>query len=266
MTARVLWVLVACLALAGPAPAAPASARVLETWPPGESLTLPVRQSLYVRIAYQSEQPLRVWARPYFRGEEVDAASNPSPLHPAGSGEALGWFFFMEPGLEVDEVRITSGNGNGVLGSVPVRIVAGGGRPAAASEPAWVATLKAESEALSAAADRERASQPAGVADLLLSGLLMLLPLAVLSVLLAPAWGLWRWRGGWRLAAALPAGLMALVVLRILVDTIRDPTSHNLWPFEILGMGALCLGVMLVLALARRLSGASARGRQGEGG
>lgn len=43
--------------------------------------------------------------------------------------------------------------------------------------------------------------------------------------------GLWRWRGGWRIAAA-PAMVMSFVVLRIVVDTARDPTSRNLWPFE----------------------------------
>jgi hypothetical protein len=31
------------------------------------------------------------------------------------------------------------------------------------------------------------------------------------------------------LAAAVPAAVMA----RVVVDTARDPTSHNLWPFEV---------------------------------
>ncbi|MGH6635545.1 MAG: hypothetical protein ACRED0_05230, partial [Gammaproteobacteria bacterium] len=63
----------------------------------------------------------------------------------------------------------------------------------------------------------------------------------MLSLLLAgsaaPTWALWKWRGGWRIAAAVPAVLMAFVVLRIVVDAARDPTSHNLWPFEILEFG-----------------------------
>lgn len=42
------------------------------------------------------------------------------------------------------------------------------------------------------------------------------------------------------LAAAVPAAVMA----RVVVDTTRDPTSHNLWPFE------------LVIAFAAGLVGA----------
>lgn len=45
-------------------------------------------------------------------------------------------------------------------------------------------------------------------------------------------------------------------MLRILIGVARDPTSHNLWPFEILMAGALSAGAILVLSLARRLTGA----------
>lgn len=64
---------------------------------------------------------------------------------------------------------------------------------------------------------------------------------------------MWRWHGGWRIAAAVPAALMAFVVLRILLGTSFDPTSHNLWPFEILLSGALSVVVMIAVAGARKL-------------
>jgi hypothetical protein len=35
------------------------------------------------------------------------------------------------------------------------------------------------------------------------------------------------------------------------VDTARDPTSHNLWPFEILMYGTLSLALMAALKIAR---------------
>ena len=73
----------------------------------------------------------------------------------------------------------------------------------------------------------------------LLGGFFLAVPVLGLFGLLAPLWGLLRWRGGWRLAAALPAVAMGFVVLRILVDTARDPTAHNLWPFEILMVGGV---------------------------
>ncbi len=83
--------------------------------------------------------------------------------------------------------------------------------------------------------------------------------LGVLMLLVAgigvPLWSVWKWRGGWRIAAAVPATLILFVVLRIIVDTARDPTSHNLWPFEILQFGVLALLIVGGLELARRFRG-----------
>jgi hypothetical protein len=45
----------------------------------------------------------------------------------------------------------------------------------------------------------------------------------------------------WLIAATVPAAVMA----RVVVETSRDPTSHNLWPLEIL----IALAVGLVCAL-----------------
>jgi hypothetical protein len=39
-------------------------------------------------------------------------------------------------------------------------------------------------------------------------------------------------------------------------DTARDPTSHNLWPFEILMFGLVSLGIIFALGIARRVVGA----------
>jgi hypothetical protein len=61
-----------------------------------------------------------------------------------------------------------------------------------------------------------------------------------------------RWQGGWRLAAALPAAWVAFVVLRIVVGASLDPTSHNLWPFEILYASLASLVLIGLVALAKR--------------
>ena len=68
-----------------------------------------------------------------------------------------------------------------------------------------------------------------------------------------PLWGVWRWRGCWRLAAALPCAGGAFVVLRIIIDTVRDPTSHNLWPFEIVMWCGLSVLWIFALNLIKRL-------------
>ena len=63
-----------------------------------------------------------------------------------------------------------------------------------------------------------------------------------------PAWALWRWRDKWRLWAAIPLAAMGFVVLRIMLGTAIDPTSHNLWPFEILMAGACSMIAMAVIS------------------
>ena len=45
----------------------------------------------------------------------------------------------------------------------------------------------------------------------------------------------------WKIALLIGSAPAMAVMVRVVVDTMRDPTSHNLWPFE-LGI-ALALGV-----------------------
>ncbi len=94
---------------AGPAHAA-TSVRVIDTWPAGDPVTLAHSQNFYLRLAYTADEPVRIWISPYFRGEPVKAGTSPSLPH-SGTGEALAWFFPMEPGVEVDEIRIRAGDG-----------------------------------------------------------------------------------------------------------------------------------------------------------
>ncbi|MGH7311643.1 MAG: hypothetical protein ACREJV_00590, partial [Candidatus Rokuibacteriota bacterium] len=98
----------------------------------------------------------------------------------------------------------------------------------------------------------KRMNEPVTARDSLLMAGFMLAVLGLLVAgLAAPAWGLWKWREGWRMAAAVPAALMGFVVLRIVVETAHDPTSHNLWPFEVLMYGTISLALMAVLKIAR---------------
>lgn len=202
-----LLLLAAALGLAGQARAAP-TVRVLDTWPAGDRVTLARNQDFNLRLAYSSDQPVGISVRPYFRGEPADAGTSPSPRY-TGDGEMLAWFFPMQPGAEVDEIRITAGDGRvqstPVVATYRVHVVGGSEASAGEAPPAW-----------------------------------MFLP----------------WRGGWRIAAAVPAIMMAFVVLRIVIGVAIDPTSHNLWPFEILMAGAMSAGATALLAVVRRLTGA----------
>ena len=86
--------------------------------------------------------------------------------------------------------------------------------------------------------------------------------LAVLGVsagvfggLLAPWWALWRWRGAWRLAAGVLVALIVFTAPRIVLGVRADPTSHNLWPFELLILGVFNAAALLGMALLRRITG-----------
>jgi hypothetical protein len=235
---------------------------VVATDPPGDVVTLGSSQNFYLHLNYETDKPVQIWARPYFQGKVVNAGSNPSRVYPVGSGEALGWFFLFNPGTQVDEVRITAGDGSlggtPIVATYPVQITGSDRSSEAHSSPDWVTRLNALDAAARKADYERRMNAPISSGDrILFSGFMLgMLSLGVLGFA-APAWGLWRWRGGWRIAAAVPAALMAFVVLRLLVGVSVDPTSHNLWPFEILLTGALSVGIMIAVAVTRKVTGAS---------
>jgi hypothetical protein len=106
---RVLLALV--LAIAAASAAAEVRVRVVATDPPAEA-TLGRFEPFFVRIQFDADEPVSLWARPYRNGKPVDrgARTNPSAKH-TGSGYALGWVEFTEA-TEVDEIRIRAGGGN----------------------------------------------------------------------------------------------------------------------------------------------------------
>ncbi|HET6628637.1 MAG TPA: hypothetical protein VFG91_02560 [Woeseiaceae bacterium] len=258
--ASVLFSFCALLFLAGGA-RGETTVRVLETYPAGDVVTLGDNQSFYLRLAYSTDDPVRIWARPFFQGKDTDAGSSPSRVY-TGSGETLGWFFFFEPGKQVDEVRISVGDGSRdgthVAVSYPVRVTSSD-RPEAGTEPAWLVKLRKEDRRLLDQQFEQRMNTPSSVGeDLFFSGFMMVVLGLGIVGLMAPVWAWRRWKGGWRVAAAVPGAMMGFVVLRIVFGTAADPTSHNLWPFEILQVGFLSLVVIGVLLGARKLSGARA--------
>jgi hypothetical protein len=59
-----------------------------------------------------------------------------------------------------------------------------------------------------------------------------------------------RTASSWRAIKVLGASVPAAVIARVIVDAVRDPTSHNLWPFEVVIaviVGFLCAGAGTVL-------------------
>jgi hypothetical protein len=257
---RILTLLrLAALSLAAISAAhADSSARIVETQPAGDA-TLGHQESFWVRIEYKTSEAISLWARPYRNGTQIEKAMSNASLTYAGRGKALGWFALIEPG-DVDEVRIVAGGGKPYreweLARQSVRLRWTDERPSAEPRTPWVTDLLAIEKARYQEDAQRRASEPVSVGDLALFNGFML---AVLALSIAgvgvPLWSVWKWRGGWRIAAAVPAAVILFVMLRIVVDTTRDPTSHNLWPFEILQFGIVVLLIVGGLKLVRRFMG-----------
>jgi hypothetical protein len=230
---------------------------VLDTEPAARTVTLGAGQTFYTRLGYATDTPVRIWARPYFAGREVHAGSNPSRVH-EGEGEALAWFFFLGDDRQIDEIRITAGDGSSggtrELLRLPVDITAGTEPAAATAEPSWLARLKAGEERLRREDYERRMSEPLSVGDGLFAVGFMLAVLAIgIGGIALPVRVMRRWKGGWGVAAGLPALWVGFVVLRIAVGTALDPTSHNLWPFEILYASVVSLAALAAMTLARRV-------------
>ena len=62
-------------------------------------------------------------------------------------------------------------------------------------------------------------------------------------------------RGTWKVAVCLPVVPLALWGPAIAWDVTRDPTSHNLWPFELVMWGIASLGLLGMILLARLIAG-----------
>ncbi len=234
------------------------TARVVDM-DPAQPAVLGRDQNFYVRIAYATDEPVALWARPFRNGSEVeDAISNASTEH-SGTGEALGWFALRTAGA-VDEVRVRAGGGKPFheweVARLAVQLRWSAAPAAQSSRAPWVDRLVASEQAEIRAQAAARASESASPGGIALFGGFMLLVLALLTAgIVIPLRSVWKWRGGWRLAAAAPAALIGFVVLRIVVDTARDPTSHNLWPFEILQFGTVALLAIGMMTLVRRWLG-----------
>lgn len=230
--------------------------KITETWPQESNMTLGSGQYFFLRILYDTDTPIKIWARPFWQGQPVGGDSNPSRNY-NGQGEAIGWFSVAKPGVQIDEVRIETGRDgtDKAAGTVSWRghlVVGNFSQPE--SRPAWVTQMLEADEAFQKKAVEQSLNEPTTFDDVAFFGLFALSVIAVgLAGTFWPVWSLWRWNGAWRIAAALLTGWMAFIVLRIIVDGLRDPTSHNMWPFEILYSGFLSSVAVAVLTFLRRL-------------
>lgn len=74
---------------------------------------------IYLRIQYQIDTPIKIFATGYRAGREVRGGyNNPSPLYSSGSGEAFCWFG-ENSGAVIEEIRI----GAHAFGLIPLATI-----------------------------------------------------------------------------------------------------------------------------------------------
>ena len=223
---------------------APIQLQVVDIYPP-VGTPLGSGQPLYLRLVYQSEQPVRFQARPI--GVEADM-SNAAPVHPAGTGEALVWIALRQPGV-TDGIMVRYYNRDWqLLGEMPVQV-----RGEWRSEPisggvdsAWVREL-GDREQLMLSEAIQHAQQDQGVSGSLL---MMLMAWSVPGYFLLQWLVIARWRDRWRLPGMLPLGVSVPVLGWTLFALL---SGSNLWPLVMLFMLPVLFLYLALLALARSL-------------
>ncbi|MGH7165332.1 MAG: hypothetical protein ACREIS_07400 [Nitrospiraceae bacterium] len=263
--ARRRCVLPLLLLLVGfPAAAAEVRVQVLETDPPFPA-TLGHWEPFHVRIGYDADRTIRVRGDAFFQGKRVTSISSGSPRYEPGAGEAYVWLAYTEA-ARVDKVVVTAEDDvtrkplartelavdltwTGVKQAEPPRARAD-----------WVERLRAENERRSKAESTAYMNRPVPWWE----GALFFAAIwagpfyLVLQVVL-----LRRFRGGWRLAAAVPAVPMTGVLT---YTVYAYQAGSNLFPLILIFTGPFALlyllglmGVRHVVLRNQREKGAATR-------
>jgi hypothetical protein len=222
---------------------------------PDSGSTLARGQNVYVRVAYESDQPLRFQAAGYFEGSRHDKlAMNPSAVHPAGSGEALVWVFAHDD-TRIDEIHVrVCDAGWKELFAVPASAAVEwrAGAPDAPEAP-WAAELAAAQQRAVSQAIEAEPGESTVLGKLWSVIVTLLVPLAFLSLPAYPLfqfYALWKLRGTARLLSALPLVFMLPIYGYSFFALSK---GSNLWPlFAIFASPVALIVVIVVMIVARR--------------
>ncbi|MCX7303254.1 MAG: hypothetical protein NTV73_02790 [Hyphomicrobiales bacterium] len=219
---------------------------------PSSSFVLARDGTIYMEIAYRSDQPIRLQARAFASGVSVDKGQkmNASVVHPASNGRALVWVSFGEPAV-IDEIRVTAYDETWR----PLQTLAVP-RPAqwlaksaetSVEPPGWVHTLI---DAERKIAEQYREDNPPE-SDPWGSALVAFMFLAVPGYFILQVIALLTQRGRWRWAAVAPFLIMAPAAVHA---GLALNAGSNLWPIVLIfaaPLGFLYLAILLALRSAR---------------
>ena len=216
---------------------------------PESGATLRSGDGFYVRIQYQSDQPLR------FRLEgdhsppnSLDVISSTAPLYPTGNGEAIAWLAYREPWLLREAELHVANRYWKTLAIIPVSTTLHWSTQGETMRPpAWVSELISAQQQLTQE-QLEAAHQGNGGSTLIL---LMGWSVPVYIIMQIVAWRRFR-TAPWRNLARLPLLVSAPVALWTLFALLA---GSNLWPLVMLFTFPVCLIFLLLVWLANLYRG-----------
>jgi len=224
--------------------------RIIETDPPSPA-TLHHWEEFSVRIAYETDRPIRVWGEAYLAGNRVPSMTSGSPRYEPGTGEALFWFAFTTPArvdtivvrAEDEKARVTAAQDD-----LSVNVTWTGQKPVARREKAaWVARLQADRDHRHREEAQAYANRPRPWWEpVLFMAAAWSIPLYFIVEIVV----LWRWRGGWRIAAAVPAVPMLLVLGHAIFAFFA---GSNIFPLFLFFTCLPALIYLVFLTVLRRL-------------
>jgi hypothetical protein len=203
-----------------------------------------------LRVGYETDRPIRVRGDAFALGQRVTSMTSGAALQAPGTGEALFWFAYTSP-ARVDRIVIKAEDSRGrtvATREAPVDLTwigAREGAPRARAE--WATRMQDEQNRRLRAQADAAANGPAGWLGLLLA---MTVMGGVPGYFIAQALLLWKLRGGWRLAAALPLLPMAAILV---YTVVAFRAGSNLFPLVLIFTAPLGFVYLLVLLGVKRV-------------
>jgi hypothetical protein len=218
---------------------------------PDAQATLQRGETFYVRLAYQTDRPIRVRIRGRRRGTEVPTMTNPSPRTDPPSGEALVWLASDKPAT-VDELHVVAedqASGKSVAEvSVPVSLEWTAVSPATIRQEADWARAMSRTQQQTISQEMRKYGEGGGFFDTLLG---LVIALSLPAYIAAQIWSLRRLEGGWRKAAFVPLFIMGGALAFSLFALSR---GSNLWPIWLILLAPLAAVSLAGILLLHRFS------------
>jgi 4-amino-4-deoxy-L-arabinose transferase-like glycosyltransferase len=217
---------------------------------PGSPATLGHWEIFYLRIAYETDRPVRIRADAYSGAKRITEMTGGSPRYEPGKGEAMFWFAFTRQ-QKVDRVVVLLAEdrtGKPIAqAEYPVDLTwtgqkAGSERPRAE----WVTRLRAEADSRIKAEFKAQTDEPAPWWWVFLfQAIVVSVPVyLVLQGIL-----LWRWQGRWRLLAGMAAIPMALALAHAIFAFFA---GSNIFPVILIFTAPIALIYLVVLMIIKR--------------